>query len=514
MKKLSVIAATLIILVISSCKKQSFSDYYYNPEGAVTANVPSLWAGLFTSPRVIPKYWNLYTFLIPVLGEYSQTIGYTNGNKIYEQPVNYVQNRWDDYYTGVIAQYREIEKYYNNLSDVDKAGYQLFLETARVFVYDQTAQMVDMFGDIPFDDAGQLNAKGTIGLAKYQKGKDIYAFILTDLKRISDYLATANPDAFYLNQLKKYDFVNGGSILEWRKYANSLRLRLAMRISYEDESTAKSIVQEILSNSTQYPVVETVDENVQIKLTGNLVSTSNDIREGFGIDPFAPGKMVDSVMVPSGDVRLPVYFTANKNGEYHGVPNTWDASRVTDSITANYFSRYDSTTFTQNNHFPGIILTAAEVDFLRAEAFERWGGGNAKTAYENGIKKSIQYYYYINSISDWSGAKDPMPSDVAISAFLSNPVVAYGSDQQENLLKIGTQKWIDFNVMQAQQAWAEWRRTGYPVLNFPTDASSTLSPNVPTRLLYPSTESILNSVNYQEVKAEDNVTTKVFWDVK
>jgi hypothetical protein len=107
-----------------------------------------------------------------------------------------------------------------------------------------------------------------------------------------------------------------------------------------------------------------------------------------------------------------------------------------------------------------------------------------------------------------------MPSDAAISAFLANPVVAYGTDKQQNLLKIATQKWIDFNVMQAQQAWAEWRRTKMPVLSFPTDASSNLSPNVPTKLLYPSTESILNSVNYQSVKSTDNVTSKVFWDVK
>ncbi|MGN6533124.1 MAG: SusD/RagB family nutrient-binding outer membrane lipoprotein, partial [Ginsengibacter sp.] len=98
--------------------------------------------------------------------------------------------------------------------------------------------------------------------------------------------------------------------------------------------------------------------------------------------------------------------------------------------------------------------------------------------------------------------------------FLANSMVAYGTDQHQNLLKIATQKWIDFNVMQSQQAWAEWRRTKMPVLNFPTDASSSLSPNVPTKLLYPSTESILNSVNYQSVKSTDNVTSKVFWDVK
>jgi Starch-binding associating with outer membrane len=517
MKKLTINSCLILMIAclwLSSCKKADFNNNYYNPEKSVSANIPSLYAGLFNNPRVIPRYWNLYTFLIPMLGEYSQTIGYTNSNRVYEQAVNYTQNRWDDYYTGVMAPYREIEKYYNALSDsAQKKGNQLFLETARVFVYDQTAQMVDMFGDIPFTTAGQLNATGKIIQASYDKGKDIYYFILNDLKRISDYLASVSADPFYLGQLQKYDYLNGGSILQWRKYANSLRLRLAMRISYYDENTAKSIIQEILNNPTQYPLVDKVSENIQINVTGNLVSTGNDIRNGFGVNPFAPAYMVDSVMAPANDPRLPIFFTANYKGEYHGVPNTWNASRVSDSTAANYFSRYDSTTFTENNNFPGIILTAAEVSFIKAEAFERWGGGDAKAAYETGIRQSIEYYTSINNSSSF-GPKDPPPTEAAIEAYLANPLIAYGSDQQENLTKIAIQKYIDFNVMQAQQAWAEWRRTKLPPFLFPTDPSSNLSPNVPNRLLYPSTERILNAANYSAVQSEDNVTTKVFWDVK
>lgn len=499
-------------LMLSSCKKSDFNSNYYNPEQSVTGNIGSLYAGMFDNARVIPRYWNLYTFLIPVLGTYSQTIGYTSGSKIYEQPVNYTQDRWNDYYTGTMARYREMEKLYNNLStDAEKNGYQLFLETGRIYLYDQTAQMVDLWGDIPFTSAGQLNATGNIVLAQYDKGAVIYDSILTDLKRISDYLASVSPDAFYLNQLQKYDFLNGGSITQWRKYANSLRLRLAMRISYVDEAKAKGIIQEILGDAAKYPVVETVDENVQVTLTGNLISTSNDIREGFGVNPFAPGYMVDSIMVPSGDPRLPVYFTANKQGEYHGVPNTWNASRVSDSTTAGYFSRYDSATFTENNKFPGIILTASEVSFIKAEAYERWGGGDAKAAYEDGIRQSIAYYYSINSNTTFTTHDATAPSETEIAAYLADPVVAYGTN---NLQKIATQKWIDFNVMQAQQAWAEWRRTKLPPFHFPADPSSTLSPNVPNRLLYPSTERILNATNYEAVKAGDVVTSKVFWDVK
>src|SRR5437763_10364478 len=123
MKK-SIVYALLIsfavVVVMSSCKKSEFDNNYYDPEKVVQGNIGGLYAGLFDNPRVIPRYWNLYTFLIPQLGEFSQTIGYSNGSKIYEQAVNYTQDRWNDYYTGTMARYREVEKLYSALtSDAD-----------------------------------------------------------------------------------------------------------------------------------------------------------------------------------------------------------------------------------------------------------------------------------------------------------------------------------------------------------------------------------------------------------
>lgn len=518
MKKLIIAIPLLIIAagaLVTGCKKSEFENSYLDPNASVNATIPSLYSGLFYNERVMPRYWGLYTFQIPMMGTYSQTAGYTQGDKVYEQAVNYTKDRWDYFYTTTIARYREIEKAYSKLpTDAEKSGYQLFLETGRIFLYDQTAQMVDMWGDIPFSTAGQLNATGTIVMASYDKGADIYANILTDLKRISDYLATLTPDPFYQNQLNTYDYINKGSIAQWRKYCNSLMLRLAMRISYKDETTAKSLVQTILGNSTKYPLIDAVTESVKIQpssTTSSLVSL-NDIRNGFAVNPFPGRKMVDDIMAPASDPRLPIYFKANKNGEYHGIPNTWNSTRVADSVQANYFSRWDSTTFSENNLFPGIIFSAAEVSFLKAEAYERWGGGTAKTAYDAGVKQSIQFYLSINNASDYvKGTKATMPSDATIALYLAKPLVAYGIN---NLEKIATQKWIDFGVIQAHQAWAEWRRTKFPSLSFPTDPSSVLSPNVPNRLLYPSTEVSLNATNYAAVKSSDNVSTKVFWDVK
>jgi hypothetical protein len=381
-------------------------------------------------------------------------------------------------------------------------------------VYDQATQIVDMWGDIPFTTAGGLNSEGKITLASYDTGEELYNTAFTELKRISDYLATANPSSFYLNQLQSYDYVNGGSIVKWRKYVNSLMLRLAMRISYKDEAKAKSLVQAILNNPTQYPLVDLVSESITIQPNSPTSSLApadqNEIRNGFDVNPYPGGKMVNDIMVPSNDPRLPVYFTKNRAGDYNGISNTLTEAQVTAGVTAGNFSRWDSTTFSENHLLPGILMTASEVSFLKAEAFERWGGGDAKAAYETGVRQSIAFWYEIHNKSDRL-VKEPAVTEAEISAFLAKPLVAYGTD---NLNKIATQKWINFTVMQAQQAWAEVRRTKLPALSFPTDQSSNAAPNVPTRLLYPSTERTLNSVNYDAVKAKDNTTTKVFWDVK
>ncbi|MCS3796321.1 SusD/RagB family nutrient-binding outer membrane lipoprotein [Niastella sp. OAS944] len=517
MKKL-IIAIPLFIIaagtLVTGCKKSDFEENYLKPDASVTATIPSLYSALFFNEWVLPRYRLLFTFQIPAMGLYSQTAGYSQGEKVYAQATNYTKDRWDYFYNNTMARYREIEKYYNKLStDGEKTGYQLFLETSRIFVYDQAAQMVDLWGDIPFSTAGQLNTTGNIILPSYDKAADVYTFILTDLKRISDYLASTKFADFYLNQLGTYDYVNKGSVTQWRKYCNSLILRLAMRISYKDETTAKALVQTILNNPTQYPLIDAASESIKIqpKDKTSALTAVNDMREGFKVIPYAPGKMVEEIMAPAVDPRLPIYFNANKNNEYHGVLNTWNASRVSDSISKNYYASWDSTTFTENNLFPGIVFTAAEVSFLKAEAYERWSGGNAKAAYEAGVKQSIQFYIGINNNSDYGGTKETMPTDAAINAYLLKPQVAYGTN---NLEKIATQKWIDFGVILANQAWAEYRRTKLPQMTFPDDASAPSSIKPPTRLTYPTSEVNLNAKNYEAVKAGDNASTKIFWDVK
>ncbi|RYE18012.1 MAG: SusD/RagB family nutrient-binding outer membrane lipoprotein [Sphingobacteriaceae bacterium] len=177
----------------------------------------------------------------------------------------------------------------------------------------------------------------------------------------------------------------------------------------------------------------------------------------------------------------------------------------------NKYSIVDSTTFLNNAKLPGISITAPEVNFLKAEAYERWGSSaSAQTAYNTAVAQSVSFYYYLNSIG--SGKKEVTPSTATINTFLAAPTVAYTGSADQKLAKIWIQKWLNFGLLQSDQAWSEYRRTKYPVLTFvPKTLTGFTTP--PTRLVYPSIETGYNT-NYSSVAAKDTRTTKIFWDVK
>lgn len=527
-----VLSSLIISAAFSACKKATFNDNFYNPEAAVEADIPKLFSGLLfnqnkaSSNTIMPRYWNLYVFQMPTLGTYTQLFGYTESIGQYEQKTAYSQSRWEYYYTAPLASYREINRVYDQITEKnDKEGYHLFLQASKIFLYDQTAQMIDMWGDIPFSEAGQvISTGGTIINAKYDDQQELYNQMIDDLKVIADDLNTDTTALYYKQMFDKADLLNGGKVEKWKIYANSLRLRLAMRMSFTNDAKAQQVVNEIISNPTLYPVVSTINNAIKIDAKGD------QLRSVIGVDGikvtfeskgynYAPGHIINNVMNPSADPRLQVLFSKNINGKYVGLDPNLDGTTQENQINAKLISRIDSATFSRNDKFPGIVITPAEISFLKAEANERWGIGNAaETEYQNGIKQSIEFWYYVNSLNDnvdgTAYVPKTKPSDSEINTFLAHELIAYAGSKEEKLEKIATQNWVNFSVIQAQHAWAEYRRTKYPKLVFSKDNSSSTSPLPPSRLLYPENERTYNTIHYQAVKAKDNVTTKIFWDVK
>jgi hypothetical protein len=525
MKRLLINITVLFVLAagFTSCKKKIEEDYS-NPEQTATGSLGKLLAGMYLNKRVHPSYWDYYTFVMPTLSLYTQAVATPPATKMYVPSIDYNESRWVDYYAGstgtdynyngpgILSNYREMQTTYAALSATEQAQQTVFLKCAQVLLYDQTAQMVDLWGDIPFFKAGTVNTAGRdISYAPFDDAASIYDTLITNLKDLNTYFDTAAISTVVSAELKKQDIVLGGDLSLWQRYANSLRLRLLMRISNKDVSTAQTGVTEMLNSPGTYPLITDNSQNVLLKESPNALKS--DLNDVFTAFRFAPSYMLDTLMVPNADPRTPVFWDAYGAGstDYHGFPyNGTNAA-----YEAGGYATYDTATFFYNYNLPGVIFTAAEVSFLKAEAYERWGLGTAQTEYENGIKLSVAFYYGINQSRILKTGTYPTlasPSDAVVSAYIAMPAIAYSGTTQEKLAKIYTQKWEHFFILQAGQSWAEVRRTGYPVLQYAT-ATYAGAETPPVRLLYPSTEQLYNTSNYSNVSSKDTRDTKIFWDV-
>jgi tetratricopeptide (TPR) repeat protein len=508
-------------LLFSSCNKKDLENFYPDPSKSSTASVENFLTGVLASANeaVMPWYWRFFVVEQPTLGHYTQTMGWVNSKDQYIPPTAAMDWRWNLYYT-TLTQYRVMENLYNNSDEVDQQNKKIFMLAAKIFFYDQTEQVVDLFGDIPWTEAGMVRNVGNLdeSLPKYDKAEDIYATMLTDLKAINDELSTIQVPTFWAGLFQTKDYLNNGSILLWQKYCNSLRLRMLIRESDAVPSAATEIAT-ILNNPAQNPVIESNDEAIMLDAGGpdlfaTTSSKSGGIRqamETWGVYDLAPYAMVKN-MLDNNDPRLDITFDPNVNGEWIGVNPMLDATVQNQQISSGLVARYDTSSFTRNNYFPGFVITAAEVSFMKAEAYQKgWASGNAQAAYEMGIDQSIDMYFNINSTGDYRAPLD-RPTAEQITAYKAAPGVSWSANTDKMAL-IATQKWINTGLGEMPQTWAEYRRLDAPTFSWPDDPTS-FQKVPPLRWLYPVSEQQLNGSNYDAVKADDNLNTRIFWDTK
>jgi hypothetical protein len=529
MKRLSISAFLLLILAgsFSSCKKTIDNDYE-NPL-LTSGDMSKLLSGMFLNERIHPSYWDYTTMLLPTEGAFSQLSVIAPATLMYVPSITYNQSRWNDYYSGsiptsgntpdynyngpgIVSSYREMQTLYASLSATEQAKQYVYLACAQVLLYDQTAQMVDLWGDIPFSEAGSLNVSRTVEYPKFDDAAGIYDTLIAGLKTLNTFFDTASLSTEVAANLAKQDMLLGGDLTLWRRYANSLRLRLLMRISYENVSEAQTEVTAMLADPTTYPMISDNSQNVTLKMSPTTLKS--DLLSAFTGNPYAPAYLLDTLMAANNDPRTAVLWDSVKGQAYHGFPTNGTVSDYDNGGWATF----DSATFMYNYNVPGVLFTASEVSFLTAEANERWGAGStsAATAYANGINQSVAFYYGINQskiLSAGSWASLPSPSQASIDAYIAGSNIAYTGTQAHKLALIGTQNWLNFFILQSGQAWAELRRTKYPALTFPTSSYGD-APQPPTRLMYPSSESEYNATNYAAVSSKDTRSTKIFWDVQ
>lgn len=327
----------------------------------------------------------------------------------------------------------------------------------------------DMFGPIPYKEAG----KGLITVP-YDSQEEVYKSMFKELSDAIEVL-TKYADNGNSKLLPNADAVYAGDVHKWVVYANSLMLRLAMRVYYADAALSKKYALQAVNHS--YGVMKTKDDEAKMERGASLEFKNNlDVL----INQYNECRMGSSMLAYLGgyqDPRLPKYFntssvsqavTVGTYGKYSGVPTGHDVSS-NDAFKDSSRPAITSTT-------PTYWMRASEVYFLLAEAALHGFavGGTAESLYEKGIEMSFEE----NGIAS-SEVADYMSSGLKPSAYsfhLTNPGVnvdvpavteattAWTGTDEEKLEKIMIQKWIAL-YPNGQEAWSEYRRTGYPKLH-------------------------------------------------
>lgn len=526
MKKNIIISLFSIGLVFTSCQKSDFEAAYTNPANISKSTVEKQFAGFIFTTRevVIPSYWNYFVINRITLNRYSQVVGWANAENQYVPGSAAVGDRWRLFYQG-LAQYREMEKIYNDLTDVEKKDRRIYIIAATTYLYDQLHKVVDLHGDVPFTEAGLLSQKSGDYLnatPKYDTAESVYTKMLDDLKAYADEMNSISVSAGIMAGFKTQDIINNGDLALWKRYINSLRMRLLTRVSGSATlgARAKTEIGAILADATKYPVVTKNEENIQIDIF-NLGSDINSSGFRSGLEDWGgnvAGKVMIDKLVKSGDPRLDFLFERGQSATTHlGLDPMGLGTDQEKLIADGKVSVYNRSTLSRNQFFPGVLITASEVDLLKAEYY--LGANNdasAKMAYDDAVKKSIAFYQRLRSISNDNTTPAPAaPSEASITAYLSDSPESWAkaSSNTDKMALIAGQRWIHFNVVQPGENWAEIRRTDMPTLSFWTDNAGTQK-TVPARWQYPGNETTYNVANYAAVKSKDNLSTKVFWDTK
>lgn len=525
MKKIILILISAM-MVVTACNHADFEEAYPDPSKISNSTVEKQFSGFLQTNReyVVPSYWNYFVVYRITANRYTQAIGWVNATNQYVPGGGAVNDRWNNFYS-FVSQYREIQNIYNNLPEADQSDRRIYMIAATIYLYDAAQKVVDLHGDIPWSEAGMMSANGgnyNISLPKYDKAEDIYTTMLDDLKAFSVELNTINVSTGILAGFKTQDFVNKGDINKWKKYCNSLRLRMLTRVSAVPAFQARAAAEmnEILSNPTAYPVVTNNDENIQIKIHDlNTPINSMGFRTGFeDWDGNFAGKAMIDYMKANNDPRLGVMFQPgdSANGEYFGLDPLATSGDQNAYILTGELSRYNWSTISRNQFFPGVLINVSEVNFLAAESFLNANNdAAAKTAYETGITNSIKNYYLYRSVSN-NSESGPVTAttDAEIADYIAQSQISWNnaSTPQAKLALIGMQKWIDFSAIQPLENWAEVRRTNVPQLSFWIDNADPQK-QPPTRWHYPDSEETYNTENYNAVSANDQISNKLFWDL-
>jgi Starch-binding associating with outer membrane len=506
MKLKSYIIITLFACLLGSCK-ESFLDINTNPNSLPTAlpnfvftNALNTAAANLRAPNETGSYWS---------GQWTQSNSYILSTTTFSY--NFTDgdfNYWDGFYDNLGD--------YQFVIDNADANNQKFLKgPAKVMKALLFQQLVDLYGNIPFSDA----FKGVKSLApKFDDQQAVYTSLITLLdEAIVDIKANTFASAFTSS-----DIVFKGNTSKWAKFANSLKLRILMRQARvtSKEAYIKAEINKIVAEGSGFITGEEVGSGgpgFYLATAGKL----NPVYETWGYSaagatqslgrfPRLTAFTVNSLKAANDTFRLKrigyaiggegttagVSAKAEIAANYIGVPFGNSSGFVATAASSIGPSVITKGLFDK----PVVLMTAAETQFNLAEAKERFGAGttlagDAKTYFEAGIAQSYRL----------------LGAGASSATYIGSGVQDYDYAASTNKLKaIATQKWLALCNFNGLEAWAEYRKTGFPVT---PQSPQVTDARRPVRLYYPSSEKGSNTANVAAQGAIDPFASRLFWDI-
>ena len=389
------------------------------------------------------------------------------------------------WYTGPLYDLQTIINYNNagSSTTIGNGSKANQIAAARIMKAFYFLRMTDIWGDIPYSEALK-------GSAAYSPKYDSQESIYTDLfKELTEAVA----------QIKESeagvvgDVIFAGDMAAWKRFANTIRLAMSVRLSKVNPTKGKSEFAAAMTAG----VITSNAQNIMYKFVTGDPNNYNPWYDNYSVsnrNDYAISKTMTDYMEPKADPRLPIFGEVLASGVVKGLPYGRNAAV---NIPAAY-SRIGTSFRSQGS--PLSIYNYAEVLFLQAEAaklgYTTGGDTEAETKYKAAIKASWEMYGVYNAAK--------------YDTYIANTAVKYTSATAHN--QILTEKWVH-NYLSSWEVWNDWRRTGFPVL---TDAVDRVdSRGIPFRLGYAPTEASLNPTNYKAAVATlggtDDNYGKMWW---
>jgi len=455
------------LLVVSSCKKDDFVKANIDPNVIYAVDPGDQFlAAASGSQDDFEYYYDVYKSL----NEWMQYMTSSQGNGLNFTGVgaNFNYRYGKIFYSRVGVDLSDIPVLVSKMSADDQAKRVYEVSIASIFKAYYAFYVSDINGSIPYTQAFQARYGGTL-TPVYDPQQELFDTLDLQIKNAVETLETPQSAEQILYGAKD-PFLTPAvtdEVSHWIKIGNALRLKIAMRLMKREPDKLQSIATEVLSDANQ---MSSIDDTWALYVGPQYADAGGN----YNPSGLVASKPMIDFFTAHNDPRLRIFYRENKDGQYVGSYTNPDVSRLPANAALysvpDTLSQIQHRLFTPNydegngrgngnGFFP--FLTYAEYCFIRAELGARGiTADDAASWYNKGITASINYY---DERAVDAKIDDYVPVDPSeISDYLASPGVAF--DESKAIEQIVCQAYVDF-YRQPSEAWAWWKRTGYPNTN-------------------------------------------------